>query len=298
MADLCYFYEKCWEEIKMAMIQCPNCGKDVSDKAQKCVHCGYTLKETPPPVCPECGTELEEGATVCKNCGCPITSAMEPVVAIDIPQKVEVAKVSVIPQVSRKKILIFAVAGLVFICAVFGIRAIIHQQAEKEYQNLVQNYGVNLENTVETMLSGAADAESCGNLIIKVWNNSIFEENDSETDKYTVKSRSSTWMGYNYDFYDFNTALSNLFSDDDFSSKIDEIAENQETVSAMMKELQNPPEEWENAYNDLQDFYDAYLSLTNMAINPTGSLQTFSSGFREADAETVNCYNKMQTYFN
>lgn len=131
-----------------------------------------------------------------------------------------------------------------------------------------------------------------------MWNNSIFEENDSETDKYTVKSRSSTWMGYNYDFYDFNTALSNLFSDDDFSSKIDEIAENQETVSAMMKELQNPPEEWENAYNDLQDFYDAYLSLTNMAINPTGSLQTFSSGFREADAETVNCYNKMQTYFN
>ena len=287
----------------MAMIQCPNCGKDVSDKAQKCVHCGYTLKETPPPVCPECGTELEEGATVCKNCGCPITSAMEPVVAIDIPQKVEVAKVSVIPQVSRKKILIFAVAGLVFICAVFGIRAIIHQQAEKEYQNLVQNYGVNLENTVETMLSGAADAESCGNLIIKVWNNSIFEEFDSETDKYTYNDNDGTTFIRGDEiispgFYDFNTALSNLFSDEAFSSKIDEIAENQETVSTMMKELQNPPEEWENAYNDLQDFYEAYLKLTEMTINPTGNLQTFSASFHEADAETVNCYNRMKIYFS
>lgn len=282
----------------MAMIQCPNCGKDVSDKAQRCVHCGYTLKEAPPPVCPECGTELEEGATVCKKCGCPITPTTEAIVAFDIPQKVEVAKVSVIPQTSRKKILIFIVAGLVFILAALGIRAIIRHQEEQEYQQMVQNYGVNLKDTVDVMLSGAADAETCGNLIIKVWNNSIFEENDSETDKYTVKSRSPNWIGYTYDFYDFNTALSNLFGDDDFSSAINEIAENQETVSAMMKDLQNPPEEWEDAYSDLQDFYDAYLTLTNMAINPTGSLQTFSSGFHEADTETVNCYNKMQTYFD
>lgn len=282
----------------MAMIQCPNCGKDVSDQAQKCVHCGYTLKETPPPVCPECGAELEEGATVCKNCGCPITSAMESVSTSDAPQKVEVAKVSAIPQVPRKKILILAFAAIAFICAAFGIRAILHQQEEEKYQQMVQSYGVNLKNTVDVMLSGAADAERCGNLIIKVWNNSIFEENDNETDKYTVKSRSLTLGGwYNYDFYDFNTALSNLFSDEDFSSKIDEIAENQETVSAMMKDLQSPPEEWENAYHDLQDFYDAYLTLTNMAVNPTGSLQTFSASFHEADTETVNCYNKMETYF-
>ena len=27
----------------MAMIKCPECGRDVSDKAEKCIHCGYPL---------------------------------------------------------------------------------------------------------------------------------------------------------------------------------------------------------------------------------------------------------------
>ena len=29
----------------MALIQCPECGKQVSDKARKCPHCGYPLED-------------------------------------------------------------------------------------------------------------------------------------------------------------------------------------------------------------------------------------------------------------
>ena len=29
----------------MALIKCPECGKEVSDKAKICVHCGYPLKD-------------------------------------------------------------------------------------------------------------------------------------------------------------------------------------------------------------------------------------------------------------
>lgn len=28
----------------MALIKCPECGKEVSDKAKECIHCGYPLK--------------------------------------------------------------------------------------------------------------------------------------------------------------------------------------------------------------------------------------------------------------
>lgn len=28
----------------MALIKCPECGKEISDKAEKCIHCGYPLK--------------------------------------------------------------------------------------------------------------------------------------------------------------------------------------------------------------------------------------------------------------
>ena len=28
----------------MALINCPECGKEISDKAEKCIHCGYPIK--------------------------------------------------------------------------------------------------------------------------------------------------------------------------------------------------------------------------------------------------------------
>lgn len=27
------------------LINCPECGKEISDKALKCIHCGYPIKE-------------------------------------------------------------------------------------------------------------------------------------------------------------------------------------------------------------------------------------------------------------
>ena len=56
----------------MAMIVCPHCGEQVSEKAKKCVHCGEILILEEKKHCTECGVELEEGMTECPNCGCPV----------------------------------------------------------------------------------------------------------------------------------------------------------------------------------------------------------------------------------
>lgn len=29
----------------MALINCPECGKEISDKSKQCIHCGYPLEE-------------------------------------------------------------------------------------------------------------------------------------------------------------------------------------------------------------------------------------------------------------
>ena len=75
----------------MAMITCPNCGEQISDKAKSCVHCGASLQPEEKRVCEECGTELEEGMEVCPVCGCPI--AQSGGVTMDTPQQVEVTGV-------------------------------------------------------------------------------------------------------------------------------------------------------------------------------------------------------------
>lgn len=34
------------EEITLALIKCPECGGNISDKATTCIHCGYPIKQT------------------------------------------------------------------------------------------------------------------------------------------------------------------------------------------------------------------------------------------------------------
>lgn len=270
----------------MAMIQCKHCGKDVSDKARNCPHCGEVLMEEIPEVdfdnehilhCNECNTELSNDATVCPNCGCPVPEKER-----EATQKVEVTAVKLKVKQSTKKYVAIAVV-IVIASAIIGIIA-----SNDHKNNLREEYSSNLELATYTMLSGAADAESAGNLIKKVWYNSIHEERDSETDKYTRPN------GYFVD--DFNEALATLLSDVDFKSSISDIKDNQSTVSSLMKQLKNPPEEYEEAYYALKEFYDAYLELTNLATNPTGSLQSYSSNFNEADSNTLNRFNAVSLY--
>ena len=56
----------------MALISCPECGKQVSDRAKACPHCGFDLTA---PKCPDCGAYLPADATACLSCGCPVETA-------------------------------------------------------------------------------------------------------------------------------------------------------------------------------------------------------------------------------
>ncbi|MCI8595123.1 MAG: zinc ribbon domain-containing protein [Oscillospiraceae bacterium] len=267
----------------MALIQCKNCGKEISDKALTCPHCGVQLgekiqEEAQPLICKECRAEIPLGAEACPNCG-------HPVLQEEPPQKVEV--VSVTPPKLRKNAKKGIIAGIVAVVIIAIIAVAIGNSRNKK---AVANYGDNLALVAYTMLSGAADAEDAGNLIKSVWYNSIYEKQDATTDKYTRRNV----YGPFYD--DFNDALSNLFSDSDFSDTISDIKSNQSTVSGLMKTLKNPPAEYEDAYDAVKDCYDAYLVLTNLAISPSGSLQTFSSNFNNADSDMLRAYNALQVY--
>ncbi len=50
----------------MSLINCKECGKQISDKAKKCPHCGV---ENNLVTCPECKKMIESSLNVCPNCG-------------------------------------------------------------------------------------------------------------------------------------------------------------------------------------------------------------------------------------
>lgn len=56
----------------MALIKCKECGKEFSDKASQCIHCGCPIeKEEKKIFCVDCGNELKISDKVCSKCGCP-----------------------------------------------------------------------------------------------------------------------------------------------------------------------------------------------------------------------------------
>ena len=266
----------------MARIKCPDCGKQISDKAEKCIYCGNVLKKPTQICCLECGTELEKGTEVCPVCGCTITDVSE-----NMPQKVEVTGVKVNKRV-RKIITVGVIVVIIIISALIIGNRMKMARENSNAQKRSEEYSADFERAAYTMLTGAGDAESCGNLIKQVWYNAIYQERDEKTNKYTMPN--------GYFISDFNEALKNLFADTSFSRRINSIEKNQETLTSLMKKLKNPPEEYKDAYASISELYNVYLTLTNLVISPTGSLQTFSADFNSADNDTLNCYNAMEVY--
>ena len=59
----------------MALLQCPECGGKVSDKASQCPHCGCPVEQpqNKSKTCPECGQEVDTSVMVCPNCAFPFS---------------------------------------------------------------------------------------------------------------------------------------------------------------------------------------------------------------------------------
>lgn len=277
----------------MALIKCTNCEKEVSDKAKICPNCGTQLiedsidTETEQLLCEECQTILHPDFKTCPNCGCPVTPKDT---NLNSAQRVEVTAVNLQMKKSTKKTIIIAAITIIALVIAALIVSTIVKQNNAEKNSAA--YASKLDSISETMILGASEAESVGNLIKLVWYNSIYEVSDSKTNKYTKKN------GYG-SFYDsFNDALGNLFNDSSFIEDTLIIEMNQSDVEDLMKSLKNPPEEYDDAYDAVKDCYEAYLELTNLALNPSGNLQTYSSNFNNAVSAFLKCYNSLNIYID
>ena len=264
----------------MALINCPQCGKEISEKALECPSCGFKITNEDNEAkehlkCEECGKEIPDGETSCSSCGCPINADIKE----ELPQKVEIKNGNSPKLDSNKRNKIIVVVAVIL--AIVGIAFAVNHQKTERYKSI-------LKYTTEIMLEGAAAAEDVGGLVHDVWYNTIFEESDSITDKYT---KDGYWF---YD--DFNDSLAALSTDSDFEIKVNFIKANREFVKESMKELTDPPRKYQEAYETLKDYYDAYLDLTNLVVNPSGNLQSYTSNYNDADSDVLKCYNVMQSY--
>lgn len=71
----------------MALINCLECGKQISDKATVCPHCGCPIASRVK--CPECSTMVKDTATSCPNCGYPLSGKKNKPKSVSKPRKIK-----------------------------------------------------------------------------------------------------------------------------------------------------------------------------------------------------------------
>lgn len=270
----------------MAMIQCPECGQEISDKAKKCIHCGKVFVEEKPINeeirCSECGAVLAKTEEICPNCGCPV----EKIIKLEDakPQQVEVASIKMAAK-TKKTIIAIIIAVIICVGGGVGYKIYSDNKAEQLYKESYNEYIDNLGQVQILMLSGGSEAESLCNLTLRVWGNAIYEDKDDETDKYTRPN--------GYFVSDFNEALANLYVDSKTRDSIENIEDNQASVKELIKKLQNPPDGLDKCYDTVSDLYEAYKSLTDLAINPSGNYSGFSTKKSDAVSDFMLAYEKL-----
>jgi hypothetical protein len=247
----------------MALINCPECQKEISDKVVNCPHCGYPFER-------ETNTNLNNNGK--KNN------------AAKKPSKVKKVVIGSI----------VTIVSIIVIITVIGI--IIYSQNEKK-----NNYFINLSQIHSKILSGGVIAEQLTSITRQVWNNSIHKRSDIDTNKYTIQNNiySPNRLNYNSsDFLsDFNEALSNLSKDEDYISKKNDLRKIQDESTALMRDMKNYPQEYEYIYNDLLEYYNTFLSLTRIAINPSGSYNSFTSNVDDLITKFLEYHNKIDLLY-
>lgn len=117
----------------MAMIKCPECGQEISDKAKKCVHCGRVLIEDKPvtKICSDCGKENPIDVTECIHCGCPFEEDTNPVQTVQMEKSKKDLKKIIIP-------VIVAVIVIVMGLIIYNVKVVKPKNTYNEAMELLE----------------------------------------------------------------------------------------------------------------------------------------------------------------
>lgn len=167
----------------MALMQCPECGKDSSNKITACPHCGYPLVDV---------SELQQ-----------VNVALSKSRPMD-------------PALKRKLLIGAIISAIVIIIAIISFISFKHVQAEKEKEEYLKKraeYLYVLSQASTRMLEFGSTAESMCNRTRSVWGNTIYKKSDSKTDRYTMKNGKFN--------EDFNDSIDSLCSDPNMIKLVD-----------------------------------------------------------------------------
>lgn len=240
----------------MALVNCPECRREISDKVKACPHCGYPIEN------------ISASNT---------NDATARTVETTLSQRkdIKVDKSSM-----KKKLIIIFVLILI-------ITAFLIQNANARYNDYIDN----LILMANSSISGINDSITQINLTFNVWHNAIFKNDDSKTDKYTRPN--GDWVGdFNealanlFSDDDTKTTISNISTNQNI---VKEIWRQLQNPPKGMERCYNIAE---NLYESYYAFTDSVISpsgsYNSYEDETTVYLDDFNKYFRQLEVAIPN----------
>ena len=217
-------------------------------------------------ICSNCGCSVSEEYNYCPECGSPMNdtcSLDDDLTDTFLGTKKKEEKREKKKRSPIRRLIFWAI---VIALAIWG---------KLEYD--AYDYGINLHNVGYYASTSASQLDKAGVLFINVWNNTVFQTKDEETDKYT---REANGTGNFYS--DFNDALEVLVNSQEYKDRISQAEEAKNEAYDLMGKLTNPPRRYEDAYRDVKSYYTDFIAFYNIVVSPRGTLAEHREKFEKA----------------
>lgn len=147
----------------MAIIACPVCGAELSDRASKCAHCGSDLTAFRTGECSQCGARFIPPAAVCPECGHSISTS-------------KTRTQFTAPLFMRKIVIAVAIIAIVVIAGVCVTQWLSADNFESKFMNAASDVLDRSEEAAELLgqLGEAWDLTDRETAITLLWTDDVF----------------------------------------------------------------------------------------------------------------------------
>lgn len=165
-----------------------------------------------------------------------------------------------------------------------------------------EEYKKDLESVASSMLENAAKAETMLNQYAAVWSHSIESKGAISIEDMAVVTGLETRdieeyftlnsIGYIPD--DFSTNIHSLNRYYEGSGQLEEVEGKSKEIKNKVSELNDPPKDFEKVYEEVLDMYNLSEEYIDMAINPSGSLQSFNEDRKRLSNDILSKYKRIE----
>ncbi|MCD5324160.1 MULTISPECIES: hypothetical protein [Pontibacillus] len=121
-------------------------------------------------------------------------------------------------------------------------------------------------------------------------------ENEASKNLDVVSGTEQTWRDaiFSDEDIDFNTALILHLADLEENGTLKDLKSGRDKLDSKIQELQDVHPQFENVYDDFLDLYATYTQINDLAIEPTGSLQSYGDNYERLNGDFNQSYSTIK----